>query len=85
MCIISVYMQVQRINITLPAKLAHNLRRSVPVRSRSKFIAKAIQKELSKDSLGEQLRKSAEAQNMISREIMEDFKYADADVLKRLP
>ena len=47
-CIISVYMQTTRINITLPNELARDLRRTIPARSRSKFIAKAIQEKLPK-------------------------------------
>ena len=41
-------MQSQRINITLPSDLASQLRRSIPNRSRSKFIAGAVKEKLVK-------------------------------------
>ena len=41
-------MQTQRINITLPNDLARDLRRTIPVRSRSKFISEALKEKLSK-------------------------------------
>lgn len=39
-------MQTTRINITLPKGLAVNLRRTIPVRFRSQFIAKALEDKL---------------------------------------
>lgn len=41
-------MQYQRINITLPRDLASDLRRTIPVRSRSKFISRALSEKLTK-------------------------------------
>ncbi|EKD64695.1 MAG: hypothetical protein ACD_50C00322G0003 [uncultured bacterium] len=78
-------MQTQRINITLPQDLAAELRRSIPDRSRSKFIANALREKLAKSNLAEQLSKSAEAQKEIIKEIQEDFKYADQEVINKLP
>lgn len=79
-------MQSQRINITLPAELASDLRKSIPERSRSKFIAEALRDRLNKKkNLERDLIKSAKAQIEIIKEIQEDFKYADADALKYLP
>ena len=78
-------MQTQRINITLPTDLASSLRKLIPTRSRSKFIADALREKLQKQSLKEQLQRSAEAQKEIAKEISEDFKYADAEILERLP
>jgi len=78
-------MQTQRINITLPSDLAKELRRTIPERSRSKYIAQALRERLNKrGSLEANLIKSAKAQIEIIKEIQEDFKYADADALKHL-
>lgn len=41
-------MQTQRINITLPNDLARDLRKTIPVRSRSKFISEALKEKLAK-------------------------------------
>lgn len=79
-------MQSQRMNITLPEDLARDFRRSIPERSRSKFIAAALRERLNKKkNLERDLIKSAKAQIEIVKEIQEDFKYADADALKYLP
>ncbi|MDO8503704.1 MAG: hypothetical protein Q7S60_03360 [bacterium] len=83
-------MQTQRLNITLPNELARELRRSIPLRSRSKFIAEAVGERLKhKRNLKRELVKSLKANyefyKKIGREIEEDFRYADAEVLKRLP
>lgn len=52
-------MQTQRINITLPYDLARDLRRVIPERSRSKFIARAVQEKLaSRRNIKAELRKS---------------------------
>ncbi len=37
---------MQRINITLPDELTRDLRRTIPARSRSKFIAEALSEKL---------------------------------------
>lgn len=39
-------MQTQRINITLPNDLARDLRKTIPARSRSKFISEAVSEKL---------------------------------------
>lgn len=78
-------MQTQRLNITLPSDLAFDLRRSIPNRSRSKFIAEALRDKLIKRSLKGQLKKSAEAQMEIIKEIQEDFLYADTETLQTIP
>jgi len=41
-------MQTQRINITLPNDLAQDLRKTIPARSRSKFISEALKEKLAK-------------------------------------
>lgn len=79
-------MQTKRMNITLPEDLASELRRTIPERSRSKYIAQALRERLTKKkNLERDLIKSAKAQIEIVKEIQEDFKYADADALKYLP
>ena len=77
-------MQTQRINITLPNDLARDLRKLIPTRSRSKFIASAIEEKLSKKDLKDQLRKSAEAQRQIIEEIRKDFARADEEAFSKL-
>lgn len=78
-------MQMQRLNITLPYNIARDLRRSVPARQRSRYIARALEEELKKKVFKKELIKSAKAQRKIIEEIQEDFKYADAESLKYLP
>lgn len=78
-------MLAQRLNITLPYELARNLKRCVPLRKRSQFIAQAITEKLTKADLSKQLRKSALAQREIIKQIQEDFEYADAETWANLP
>lgn len=78
-------MLAQRLNITLPYELARNLKRSVPLRKRSQFIAQAVKEKLTKADLSQQLRKSALAQREIIKQIQEDFQYADAETWANLP
>lgn len=78
-------MLAQRLNITLPYELARNLKRSVPLRKRSQFIAQAVKDKLTKADLSKQLRKSALAQREIIKQIQDDFKYADAETWANLP
>lgn len=81
-------MQAQRLNITLPYELARDFRRAVPVKKRSKFIAEAVQEKLPKKNLKKELIKSLNANReyyeKVGKQIEEDFKYADAEVLERL-
>ncbi len=81
---------MQRINIILPDDLARDLRSSIPSMKRSKFIAEALKDKLSKKkNLKKEwiknLRANYEYYKKIGEEIDEDFKYADAEVIKRLP
>lgn len=78
-------MNTQRINITLPNDLARDLRRNIPVRSRSKFIARAIEERLSKKDIKSLLRESARKQKEIISQIQKDFKYADEETFNKLP
>jgi len=73
-------------NISLPADLARDLRRSVPERSRSKFIAEALQEKLKrKRNLKKDFIRSLKANRALDRQIMEDFKYVDEEAFKKLP
>lgn len=79
-------MQTQRINISLPKDLARELKRNVPERSRSKYIAEVLRERLSrKRSLRKDFIKSLKAQTKLTKEIQEDFKYVDAEEFTRLP
>lgn len=78
-------MNTQRINITLPNDLARDFRRSIPARSRSKFIASAIEERLSKKDIKNLLRKSAQEQKEIIGQIQKDFRYADKEAFNKLP
>jgi metal-responsive CopG/Arc/MetJ family transcriptional regulator len=84
-------MQTQRINITLPNDLARDLRKTIPARSRSKFISEALKERLSKKKKFtnkewiKALKANYEADKKIAAEIEEDFKYADAEILERIP
>ncbi len=81
---------MQRINITLPEDLAKEFRKNIPDRSRSKFIAEALKDRLNKKRNLKKvwvkaLRANREYYSKIAKEIEEDFKYADAEVIERLP
>lgn len=83
-------MHAQRLNITLPADLARDFRRAVPNRSRSKFIAGALKEKLQKKGNKKRawikaLKANREYYRKVAKEIEEDFKYADAEVLEKLP
>ena len=83
-------MQTQRINISLPGDLARDLRRTIPERSRSKFIAEALEDKLKrkknlKRDLIKSLKLNREFYQKEAKEIEEDFKYADAEVWKKIP
>ncbi len=78
-------MQIQRINITLPIGLARDLRRTIPARSRSKFIAQALEDRLKrKKNLKKELLKSLKAQEVLISGLQEDFKYVDAEAFEKL-
>ena len=81
-------MQAQRLNITLQYELARDFRSAIPVKKRSSFIAKVIKGELTKKTHQKELTKALKANygyyKKVGKEIEEDFKYADAEVLERL-
>lgn len=83
-------MQVQRINITLPTNILKALQADVPAGKRSKFIANALSAKLSKKrnvqkELEKSLKANAEFYRKESKQIAEDFRYADAEILEQLP
>jgi metal-responsive CopG/Arc/MetJ family transcriptional regulator len=78
-------MQTQRINITLPIDLARDLRKTIPARSRSNFIAQALEDRLKrKKNLKKELLRSLKAQEALISGIQEDFKYIDAEAFEKL-
>ena len=73
-------MQSQRINITLPSDLAADLRRTIPDRSRSKFIAEALRIRLNKKrNLKKELIKSLKANYEFDKKIMQDWKTIEVE------
>ncbi len=80
---------MQRINITLPDELARDLRRSVPEGKRSEFIAKTIQEKLEKKKKNKlyekELLRRLKANKEFYKKVAEEWKYVDAEELKRIP
>ncbi len=67
-------MQTQRINITLPNDLARDLRRTIPARSRSKFIAQALEDKLKrKKNLKKELIRSLKANRKLYEQVQKDW------------
>ena len=84
-------MQVHRINITLPHDLIKQLRIKIPQGKRSEFIAKAISTNLNngREEKMKHLKKSLEINRKFyerqAQVVEEDFKYADTEILDKLP
>lgn len=73
-------MQTQRINISLPADLARDLRRTIPERSRSKFIAEALTERLKKKrSLKKDLIRSLKANAQFYKKEYEPWKAIEVE------
>lgn len=80
MCIISVYMQTQRINITLPDDLARDLRKTIPARSRSKFISEALKEKLSKKrNFKKEWIESLKANYEFDKKVMEEWSATEVE------
>lgn len=82
-------MQAQRLNITLPYEIAKDLRKIIPAGERSQFIAEAVKERISKKKhlkkeWAKSLKVNYDYYKKIGREIEEDFKYADEEILERL-
>ena len=54
-------MHAQRLNITFPYELARDLKKAIPARTRSRFIADAVREKLPKRNLKKELVKSLKA------------------------
>jgi metal-responsive CopG/Arc/MetJ family transcriptional regulator len=73
-------MPVQRLNITLPSDLARDLRKSVPERSRSKFISRAVERELKfRKKLKIELVKSLKINAEFYKKEAEDWKAIEVE------
>lgn len=73
-------MQTTRINITLPNDLARDFRRIIPARSRSKFIAKAIEEKLPKKKwTNKEWIKSLKANRKLYEEVQKDWAPLDTE------
>lgn len=71
---------MQRINITLPDGLARDLRRTIPNKKRSKFIAEALEDKLNKKkSLKKEWIKSLKANKKLYEEIAKDWAPLDTE------
>ena len=67
-------MQSQRINITLPNDLAQDLRKTIPARSRSKFISEALKEKLAKKrNLKKEWIKALKANYEYDKQVMEEW------------
>ena len=67
-------MQTQRINISLPRDLARDLRKRIPERSRSKFIAQALEEKLKrKRNLRKEFIASLKANRKYDEEIAKEW------------
>lgn len=79
-------MHTQRINITLPNDLARELRKTIPARSRSKYISEAVKEKMIKTkNLKKELILSLKANRKLYVAVQEDFKYVDAEAFEKLP
>lgn len=73
-------MQTQRINITLPITLIRRLRSALPKRSRSKFIAEAVEETLNKKSnLKKEWIRSLKANRKEDLKILKEFEPLDLE------
>lgn len=73
-------MQTQRINISLPKDLARELRKSIPERARSKYIAEALKEKLfKKRNLKREFIKSLKANRKYYDQVYEDWKQIEVE------
>ena len=66
-------MQAQRLNITLPYELARDLKRAVPAKKRSRFLAKVLKENLKRTNLKAQLIKSLKANKKLYEQVAKDW------------
>ncbi|MBI4036220.1 hypothetical protein HY383_04685 [Candidatus Daviesbacteria bacterium] len=72
-------MQAQRLNITLPYELARDLKRAIPAKKRSKFIANAVREKLPKRNLKKELIKSLKINRDFYKKIAEEWKATEIE------
>lgn len=72
-------MQAQRLNITLPYEIARNLKRTIPAKKRSKFIANAVREKLPKRNLKKELIKSLKINRDFYKKIAEEWKATEIE------
>lgn len=71
---------MQRINITLPDELARDLRRSIPDKKRSGFIASGLTDKLNKKrNLKKELIKSLKANYKHDKEMMKEWSATEVE------
>lgn len=69
-----------RINITLPEELVRDLRRTIPKRKRSKFIATTLKEKLKKKkNLKRDLRRSLKANYEFDKRMAEEWSVLDIE------
>lgn len=67
-------MQSQRINITLPNDLAKDFKKTIPARSRSKFISEALKERLDKKkNLRNELIKSLKGNRKLYEQVAKEW------------
>lgn len=72
-------MQFQRLNITLPYDLARDFKRTIPVKKRSRFIAKALKEKLPKRDLKRELIKSLKLNKEFYKKVAEEWKATEIE------
>ena len=72
-------MQTQRINITLPNDLARDLRKTIPARSRSKFISEALKEKLSKRNLRKEWEKALKANYEYNKRMANEWSVTEVE------
>lgn len=72
-------MHAQRLNITLPYELARDLKRAIPAKKRSKFIANAVREKLPKRNLKKELIKSLKINRDFYRKVAEEWKATEIE------
>lgn len=72
---------ITRINITLPSDLAGDLRRTIPKRERSKFIAKILKEKLpsKRRNIKAELRKSLKANYEFYKKVAQEWKATEVE------
>lgn len=74
-------MQAQRLNITLPYEIARDFKRTIPERSRSKFIAKILKEKLpsKRRNIKAELSKSLKANYEFYKKVAHEWKATEVE------